>query len=67
MKPTPNSHKYPNFSVNESRDNLSQSISKLFKLEEWTQLIKKLDPFQEIPVQSNKAVLDSGEKEEVFF
>ena len=27
------------------------------KLEEWTQLIKKIDPFQEIPVQSNKAVL----------
>ena len=58
MKPTPNSHKYPKFLVKESRDNLSQSILKLFKLEEWTQLIKKIDPFQEILVQSNRAVHD---------
>ena len=57
MKPTPNSHKYPKFLVKESRDNLSQSILKLFKLEEWTQVIKKIGPFQEVPVQSNKAVL----------
>ena len=28
------------------------------KLEEWTQLIKKIDPFQEILVQSNRAVHD---------
>ena len=28
MKPTPNSHKYPNLLVKESRDNLSQSILK---------------------------------------
>ena len=56
LKPTPNSHKCSKFSVKESWDNLSQSILKLFK-HKWTQLIKKFDPFQEIPVQSNKAVL----------
>ena len=47
--------------MKESSDNLSQSILKLLKLWEWTQLIKKIDPFQEIPVQSNKAVLARGD------
>ena len=40
---------------------MSEKVStylKLFKLVEWTQLIKKFHPFQEILVQSNKAVLD---------
>jgi len=49
MKPTPNSPKCSKFSVKESRDNLSQSILKLFKLEEWTQLIKKIRPFLRDP------------------
>jgi len=47
MKPTPNkSPKYSKLSVKESRDNSSQSIFRLLKLEEWTQLIKKLTLFK---------------------
>ena len=39
MKLTSNGHKYPNFSVKESRTNLSQSITEIFKFKEWPHLI----------------------------
>ena len=56
MKPTPNGHKYPKFSVKESRANLSQSITEIFKLKEWPHTIQKLNGFKEILVHVNKAV-----------
>ena len=46
MKPTPNSYKYPNFSVKESRDNLSQSILKLLTLRVDSTYQKNLTLFQ---------------------
>ena len=45
MKSTANGHKFLKFSMLESKFQKSQSIVKLFKVEEWTQLIKKFRPF----------------------
>ena len=43
MKPTPNGHKYPKFSVKKYRANLSQPTMtiEMFKLQEWPHLIRK--------------------------
>ena len=56
MKPTLNSHTNPKFSVKDSRDNLSQ-FKAIKTLRVYSTYQRKFDPFQEIPVQSNKAVL----------
>ena len=49
MKPTANGHNYPEFSVKESRANLSSSILEIFKLEEWTHLVHKFRGFSRDP------------------
>ena len=62
MKPTANGHNYPEFSVKESRANLSSSIKEKFKLEEWTYLVHKHD-FQEILVQGIKLSMATPKSE----
>ena len=58
MKPTTNGHKYPKFSVKESRAKLSQSIIEIYSnLMRGLILSGNFNSFKEILVQVNKAVL----------